>query len=255
MRVLSSGRLASRRCEEPMIGMQRDRFSSDDQSQDLRHPLGRGAGAALDAGADYVGLVFFPPSPRYLTPGRRSASGACRCAVDAQRRPGRRCRRRPARRDRPRVSRPISSSCTARKRRSASRRSRRATGRPSSRPSASPAAPMPSAPRSTAPHVALILFDAKPPKDGPLPGGNGVAFDWRHLETVKHEHPFMLSGGLTPDNVAAAIALDRRRHRRCLLGRRDQPRRKIARPDPCLYRGGKGCGRETVICAGLRIAI
>jgi phosphoribosylanthranilate isomerase len=58
----------------------------------------------------------------------------------------------------------------------------------------------------------LILFDAKPPKDGPLPGGplpggNGVSFDWRHLETVGRVHPFMLSGGLTAGNVAAAIRL------------------------------------------------
>jgi phosphoribosylanthranilate isomerase len=55
----------------------------------------------------------------------------------------------------------------------------------------------------------LILFDAKPPREGAgaLPGGNGIPFDWRHLEPVRDEHPFMLSGGLTPANVAAAIAL------------------------------------------------
>ena len=54
----------------------------------------------------------------------------------------------------------------------------------------------------------LILFDAKAPKDlaGALPGGNGLAFDWRLLDGVKDRVPFMLSGGLTPDNVAEAIA-------------------------------------------------
>ena len=54
----------------------------------------------------------------------------------------------------------------------------------------------------------LILFDAKAPKDlaGALPGGNGLAFDWRLLDGVKDRVPFMLSGGLTPDNVADAIA-------------------------------------------------
>lgn len=54
----------------------------------------------------------------------------------------------------------------------------------------------------------LILFDAKPPKDlaGALPGGNGLPFDWRLLAAVKDRVPFLLSGGLTPDNVAAAIA-------------------------------------------------
>ena len=55
----------------------------------------------------------------------------------------------------------------------------------------------------------LILFDAKAPKDlaNALPGGNGVPFDWRALEAVKDQVPYMLSGGLTPDNVAAAIAV------------------------------------------------
>ncbi len=53
----------------------------------------------------------------------------------------------------------------------------------------------------------LILFDAKAPKDlvGALPGGNGLAFDWRLLDGVKDRVPFMLSGGLTSDNVAEAI--------------------------------------------------
>ena len=55
--------------------------------------------------------------------------------------------------------------------------------------------------------VELILFDAKAPKDlaGALPGGNGLAFDWRILQAVESRVEFMLSGGLTPDNVAAAI--------------------------------------------------
>ena len=55
--------------------------------------------------------------------------------------------------------------------------------------------------------VDLILFDAKAPRDlaGALPGGNGLAFDWRLLRAVQDKVGFMLSGGLTPDNVAAAI--------------------------------------------------
>ena len=51
----------------------------------------------------------------------------------------------------------------------------------------------------------MILFDAKPPKDAILPGGNGVAFDWRALDSVRGKLDFMLSGGLTPDNVTEAI--------------------------------------------------
>jgi phosphoribosylanthranilate isomerase len=52
-----------------------------------------------------------------------------------------------------------------------------------------------------------ILFDAKPPKDAKLPGGNGRAFDWRLLAGAGREPPYLLSGGLDADNVAEAIAL------------------------------------------------
>ena len=53
----------------------------------------------------------------------------------------------------------------------------------------------------------LLLIDAKPPKDGPLPGGNGVAFDWRLIANRRWPVPWMLAGGLTPENVGEAIAL------------------------------------------------
>jgi phosphoribosylanthranilate isomerase len=54
----------------------------------------------------------------------------------------------------------------------------------------------------------IILYDAKAPDDlaDALPGGNGVAFDWQTLVGVKGRGSFMLSGGLTSDNVASAIA-------------------------------------------------
>lgn len=52
-----------------------------------------------------------------------------------------------------------------------------------------------------------ILVDAKPPKDAALPGGNGLAFDWRLIAGRRWPVPWMLAGGLTPDNVAEAIAL------------------------------------------------
>jgi phosphoribosylanthranilate isomerase len=51
----------------------------------------------------------------------------------------------------------------------------------------------------------MILFDARPPKGAPTAGGHGVAFDWRLIDGVKDEVPFMLAGGLTPDNVADAV--------------------------------------------------
>jgi phosphoribosylanthranilate isomerase len=50
-----------------------------------------------------------------------------------------------------------------------------------------------------------LLFDAKPPKGADRPGGNGAPFDWSLLEGLSIEQGFMLSGGLTPDNVAEAI--------------------------------------------------
>jgi phosphoribosylanthranilate isomerase len=51
-----------------------------------------------------------------------------------------------------------------------------------------------------------ILLDAKPPKGADRPGGLGDRFDWSLLEALDPSIPFMLSGGLTPDNVAEAIA-------------------------------------------------
>lgn len=54
----------------------------------------------------------------------------------------------------------------------------------------------------------MLLFDAKPPADpSALPGGNGLAFDWRILDAAKGRVPFALAGGLTPENVADAIRL------------------------------------------------
>ena len=50
-----------------------------------------------------------------------------------------------------------------------------------------------------------MLFDAKSSPDARLPGGNGVPFDWRALQGLKA--PFALSGGLTPTNVGEAIRL------------------------------------------------
>ena len=53
-----------------------------------------------------------------------------------------------------------------------------------------------------------LLLDAKPPKTAEaLPGGNGVAFDWRLAASLDLRRPFMLSGGLTPETVSVAVAL------------------------------------------------
>jgi phosphoribosylanthranilate isomerase len=55
----------------------------------------------------------------------------------------------------------------------------------------------------------LILLDAKPPKNAAYPGGHGKVFDWEILSTLPPDMPFMLSGGLTPENVAGAIRIVR----------------------------------------------
>jgi phosphoribosylanthranilate isomerase len=52
-----------------------------------------------------------------------------------------------------------------------------------------------------------LLVDAKPPRDADLPGGNGLAFDWRLIAGRRWPLPWMLAGGLTPGNVAEAVAL------------------------------------------------
>lgn len=52
-----------------------------------------------------------------------------------------------------------------------------------------------------------ILVDARPPRGAALPGGNGLAFDWRLVAGRRWPVPWMLAGGLTPENVAEAIRL------------------------------------------------
>ena len=52
-----------------------------------------------------------------------------------------------------------------------------------------------------------ILLDAKPPRTADLPGGNGLAFDWRLIAGRVWARPWMLAGGLTAANVAEAARL------------------------------------------------
>lgn len=53
----------------------------------------------------------------------------------------------------------------------------------------------------------IILFDAKPTQFSDLPGGNGLQFDWHLLSAASGKLPFALAGGLNPDNVVEAIRL------------------------------------------------
>ena len=58
-------------------------------------------------------------------------------------------------------------------------------------------------------HADWLLFDAKPPPQmtGALPGGNALSFDWQLLAGRSWPLPWMLSGGLTPENVAEAVRI------------------------------------------------
>lgn len=164
--------------------------------------------AALDAGAERVGFVFFPRSPRHLTLDRAAALAALargRAAVvaltvdadddalaaivaavgpDMLQLHGRETPERVAA-VRARFGRPVI----------------KALG-------VSTAADLAAVPACAA--VAdEILFDAKPPKGAVLPGGNGVSFDWRLIAALDLSVPFMLSGGLGPGNVGDALRLTR----------------------------------------------
>ncbi len=54
-----------------------------------------------------------------------------------------------------------------------------------------------------------LIFDARPPREATRPGGLGTPFDWRLLENLDPGVPFMLSGGLDADNVAEALSVTR----------------------------------------------
>ena len=51
----------------------------------------------------------------------------------------------------------------------------------------------------------IFLFDAKAPANAVTPGGHGVAFDWQVLRNIPFARPWLLAGGLNPENVARAI--------------------------------------------------
>ena len=164
---------------------------------------------ALEAGADYVGLVFFPPSPRTLDvavarPLAEMARGQARIValtvdpddalVDAI-----------AAELRPDVIQLHGSETPAR----ATEIKQRTGCTVMKAVKVATAVDAEAAFTYAAPKgpCDMILFDAKAPKDAVLPGGNGLTFDWRALEGVAGRLDYMLSGGLTPDNVAEAVRL------------------------------------------------
>ena len=162
--------------------------------------------AALDAGADLVGFVFFPPSPRHLALADARALGAqvkARAAkvaltVDADdatldaivdalapdmlQLHGRETVERVAA-VRQRYGLPVMKAIPVERAADVAEAGRYAGA------------------------ADRLLFDARAPREATRPGGLGTPFDWRLLENLDVDIPFMLSGGLGARNVADALAI------------------------------------------------
>ncbi|RXH19669.1 phosphoribosylanthranilate isomerase [Bradyrhizobium guangzhouense] len=163
---------------------------------------------ALDAGADMVGFVFFPPSPRHVSLetgrelGRQVKKRALKVAltVDAD----------DATLDNimdalsPDIFQLHGRESVARL-----RDIKQKFGRPVMK--AVPVAT--SADLAVLPGYAAvadrILFDARAPKDATRPGGLGAPFDWHLLENLELDLPYMVSGGLDAENLAEAVRITR----------------------------------------------
>ena len=162
--------------------------------------------AAVEAGAAYVGFVFFPPSPRYLTPedaapiAAQVPEGIAKVAlvvnaddelldhitetvpIDMLQLHGKETPERLTE-IKQRYGLPVMKAVGV-------------------------AGPEDLEKLDTYLRVAdQVLVDAKPPKDATLPGGNGLAFDWRLIAGRRWPVPWMLAGGLTEANVAEAMRL------------------------------------------------
>ena len=155
--------------------------------------------AAADAGADYVGFVFFPPSPRAVTPAQAAAisahrpGGPARVGLFVD----------PTDDD---VAEALASlsldvlQVHGTAVRAALLRTR--FGAPVWVASGvGGAGDLPTDDGG----VDALLLDAKAPPGAPLPGGNARAFDWSVLRGWAAPAPWLLAGGLTPDNVAEAV--------------------------------------------------
>jgi len=160
--------------------------------------------AALGAGADLVGLVFFPPSPRSisleegaaLAVRARGRAQVVALTVDADDA----LLEGIARKVGPDLFQLHGAETPAR-----TAEVRRQLGRAVMKAlPVETAADLISVPAYAA--VAdRILFDARPPKEATRPGGHGRAFDWTLLAHIERTKPIMLSGGLNAENVGAAI--------------------------------------------------
>jgi phosphoribosylanthranilate isomerase len=160
--------------------------------------------AALAGGADYVGLVFFPPSPRNLAPETarglavraRGRAAIVALMVDP---------------DDALIEAVVAAAdpdmlqLHGEETPERVAEVRRRWGKPVMKAIRVETAADAEAALRYRTTADLVLFDARAPQESTRPGGNGAPFDWRALARVKDRVSYMLSGGLTPDNVAEAI--------------------------------------------------
>jgi phosphoribosylanthranilate isomerase len=162
--------------------------------------------AALDAGADMVGFVFFPPSPRHVpfaaarSLGKRVRGRAQKVAltVDADEA----ALETVVEALQPDIlqlhGKELPAHVTALKKR---------FGVPVMKAIAVEAKADLSAIEAYAIITDRLLFDARPPREATRPGGLGKSFDWHLLEHLEPGVPFMLSGGLNAENVGEALRI------------------------------------------------
>jgi phosphoribosylanthranilate isomerase len=91
----------------------------------------------------------------------------------------------------------------------------------------------------------MLLVDAKPPRGADLPGGNGLAFDWRLIAGRRWPVPWLLAGGLTPDNVAEAVRLTGARQVDVSSGVESAPGTKDAGRIAAFAAAAQGTGQGT----------
>ena len=161
--------------------------------------------ASLDAGADYVGLVFYPKSPRHVSldqaqelanaaRGRAKVVALTVNADDAELAT---------------IREKLAPDFIQAHGQESPERVKEITRRfgPVIKALAISSAQDVLAARAYQPVASMLLFDAKAPENlkNALPGGNGVSFDWSLLSADRNLGQFMLSGGLNPENVGQAI--------------------------------------------------
>ena len=160
--------------------------------------------AAADAGADYVGFVFFPPSPRFVTPAQAAAARASRPKAP----PGVGLFVKPAMDEIATVLATVRLDILQIYGDAALAHSIRARfGLPVWLACAVSAPADLAAAERAAEGLDGMVIESRPPPGATRPGGNATALDWSLLAGWTPPLPWLLAGGLTPGNVAEAIAL------------------------------------------------